>query len=134
MVNKVIVDIEIKSNTCMRAYMSLQQPRPGETLAAIVALASLIVGPHVHAERRHADVDFVAVRAPPGLLIAQRPVRLAVSGQIRRGRVFLAAIRTLVILVVLRFRVHGDRSATLDRRGRRYGCRIDANIRNDRYV
>lgn len=78
-VNKADMDIGIKSNTCMRAYVSLQQPRPGETLAAIVALASLIVGPHVHAECRHADVDFVAVRAPSGLFIAQRPVRLTVS-------------------------------------------------------
>lgn len=88
--------------TCVRTYVSLQQPRSGEALAAVVALAPLIVGPHVHAERRHADVDLVAVRASSGLLVAERSVRLTVSGQIRRGRVLFAAIGTLVILVVLR--------------------------------
>jgi len=54
----------------MCAYVSLQQPWPGEAFAAIVTLASLIVSSHVHAERRHADVDLVTMRAPPGFFIA----------------------------------------------------------------
>lgn len=97
----------------MRAYVSLQQPRPREALAAIMALASLIVGSHVHAECRHADVDFIAVWAPSGLLIAQRPVRLTMSSQIRRSRVLLAAIGTFVILILLRLGLLGNRPSTL---------------------
>lgn len=101
-----------------------------------MALAALIVGPHVHAERRHADVDLVAVRTPSGLLIAQRPVRLPVSSQIRRGRVLLAAVRTLVILVILvRLGVRGGRSSTVGTRGRRRRRRLDrAESSNDRHL
>lgn len=122
--------------TCVRAYVPLQQPRPGEALAAIVALAALIVGPHMHAEGGHADVDLVAVRAPSGLLIAQRPVRLSVSSQIWRGRVLLAAVRTLVVLVVLiRFGVRGGRPSTLGtRRWHGYRRRVDTEPGNDRYL
>lgn len=123
----------------MRAYVTLQQPRPGEALAAIMALASLIVGPHVHAERGHADVDLVAVRAPSGLLIAQRPVRLPVPGQIRRRRVPLAAVGALVILVLgVRLRLRGGRSSRRDlarRAGRRrYRRGIAAETGNDRHL
>lgn len=128
--------LEIRSvYTCVRAYVSLQKPRPREALAAIMALASLIVGPHVHAECRHADVDLVAMRAPPSLLIAQWSVRLAMSSQIRRGRVLLAAIRTFVILVLLRLGLHGaDRPSSLGHdRWWRYRRRIDIDARNDRY-
>lgn len=87
----------------MRTYVTLEQPRPGEALAAIVALAALIVSPHVHTEGRHTDVDLVAVRASPGLLISQRSVRLPVPREVRRGRVLLAAIGALVVFVVFRF-------------------------------
>lgn len=63
----------------MRANVSLQQPRPREALAAIMALAPLIMRPDVHTKRRHADIDLIAVWTPSSLLITQRPVRLPVS-------------------------------------------------------
>ena len=110
---------------CMSAYVPLQQPRPREAFATIVALASLIMRPHVHAERGHTDVDLVAVWAPPGFLISEGPVRLPVSGQIGGRRVLLPAIGALVVLVVLgfrRLRGGGGGSPTLgNRRGYRRG-------------
>lgn len=82
----------------MGAYVSLEEPRPGEALAAEVALAALVVGAHVHAERGYADVDLVAVGTAAGLLVAERAVGLPVPRQVRRRRVLLAAVRALVLL------------------------------------
>jgi len=120
--------------TCVRAYVTLQQPRPGEALAAIVALAALIVSPHMHAERRHADVDLVAVRAPPGLLVPQRPVRLSMPGEVGRGRVLFAAVGALVILVVFRFGqlLRDGHPASSLGRGDGHRRWLDALVRNAR--
>lgn len=78
--------------------MSLEQPRPGEALAAEVALAALVVGPHVHAEGWYADVDLVAVRTASGLLVAEGTMCLTVSGQVRGGRVLFTTVGALVLL------------------------------------
>lgn len=80
------------SLTCVGADVPLQQPRPGEALAAVRALAALIVGAHVHRVGRHRDVHLVAVRAAARLLVHQRAVRLPVAGQVGRRRVLLAAL------------------------------------------
>ena len=55
----------------MCAYVSLEQPWPGEALAAVVTLAALVVGAHVHAEGRYAHVDFVAVWTATGFFVTQ---------------------------------------------------------------
>lgn len=43
--------------------VTLEEPRPGEGLAAEMALARQGVGPDVHLQRSHADVDLLAVLA-----------------------------------------------------------------------
>ena len=58
---------EICIITCMRPNVALQQPRPGEGLAAVRTLAALTVGADVHRESRYRHVDFVAMGAPSGL-------------------------------------------------------------------
>ena len=57
--------------TCVGPNVALQQPRPGEALAAIGAFAALVVGAQVHREGRHGDVRLVAVGALPRLLVFQ---------------------------------------------------------------
>ena len=47
--------------SCVSAEMSLQQPGPGERLAAVLALAGQSVGPDVHLEGALGVVSFVAV-------------------------------------------------------------------------
>lgn len=85
------------SLTCMSAYMALQQPRSGEALAAVAALAALAVRPHVHAVGRHAHVDLVAVRTAPRLLVGERAVSLPVSCQVTGRAVRLAAVCAAVL-------------------------------------
>lgn len=53
----------------VRAYVTLQQPWPREAFAAILALAALVMGAHVHRECRHRDVDLLAVRTVARLLV-----------------------------------------------------------------
>ena len=55
------------SLTCVSPDVALQEPRPGEALSAVGALAALVVRAHVHGVGRHGHVHFVAVRALPGL-------------------------------------------------------------------
>ena len=38
-------------------HVSLQQPRPGESLATNLAVVTRCVGPHVHREGRHRDIN-----------------------------------------------------------------------------
>lgn len=78
--------------------MALEQPRPGEALAAVLTLAALVVGPHVHRVGRHANVELVAVRAPSGLLVSRTPVGLPVASQVAGSAVSLAAVVTLVVV------------------------------------
>ena len=82
----------------MCADMTLQQPRSAEALAAVLALAALVVRAHVHAVSGHGNVHFVAMRALPGLLVADAAVRLAVTRQVARCAVPLAAFGADVVL------------------------------------
>lgn len=98
-----------------------------------MALASLIVSSHVHAECGHTDVDFVAMGASSGLLISQRPVCLPMPSQIRGRRILLATVGTLVIFVVVRLGVRDGGSTVLRcAQRRRYRRRIEA--RNDLHL
>ena len=59
--------------TCVSPDVALQEPRPGEALSAVGALAPLVVRPNVHGESWHRHISLVAVRALAGLLILQGP-------------------------------------------------------------
>lgn len=89
----------------MRTDVALKKPRPREALAAVLALAALIVRPHVHGKRRHADVQFVAMGTSSRLLIGRTAVRLSMAGQIARRAVLLAALGTLVLAALVRLRL-----------------------------
>lgn len=65
--------------TCVGPDVALEQPRPGEALSAVLALAALVVRPDVHRKGRHADVELVAMRAPSCLFVGGASVRLPVS-------------------------------------------------------
>ena len=80
------------------ADVSLQQPRPGEVLAAVGAGAAGTVRPQVHGQGGGAAVDARAVRALASAAGAgsSGTVRLAVTGQVTAGAVGLAALLALV--------------------------------------
>lgn len=82
----------------VRPYVSLEQPRPGERLAAHGAFAWQGVGPDMHLQRAEGDVDLLAVLATELLLrtFACGAVELPVFRQAGKGGVTLPAIRTLV--------------------------------------
>ena len=61
--------------TCMGTYMSLQQPRTGETFSTKWTLASLVMSSNVHRIGGHRDVSFLTMRTFPRLLVLQRPVK-----------------------------------------------------------
>ena len=61
-------------------YVALEQPRPGEALAADVALAGQGVGPDVHLEGGEGRVALVAVLAAEVLLDLVCTVELLVLG------------------------------------------------------
>ena len=75
------------------SQVALQQPRPGEHLAADAAAVGQLMSEHVHGQRRHADVRLAAVDALLRRLGIEASVRLLVPGQVRGGRVLLAALR-----------------------------------------
>lgn len=76
----------------VRPHVSLEEPRARERLVADGTAVSQVVCQYVHRQRGHADVDLVAVRALLRLLAVQTPVRLFVSGEVRRRGVLLAAL------------------------------------------
>jgi hypothetical protein len=76
--------------------MSLQEPGPGETLATVGTFAALVMSPHVHREGRHGYIHFVAVGTTSGLLVAQRPMCLTMSGKVTGGTVALPTVRAAV--------------------------------------
>jgi len=78
-------------------HVPLQQPRPREGLAADVALVVEVVGEHVHAEGRHAHVHLVADLALLRVPRVERPVGLAVSGQVRGCCIVLPAFGTGIL-------------------------------------
>jgi hypothetical protein len=63
----------------VRAEMSLQEPGPGEQLAAHAARVRQLVRQEVHGECRHADVSFPARDALLGRLGVEASVRLFVA-------------------------------------------------------
>ena len=78
------------------ANVTLKQPRSAEALAAVRACAALVVRAHVHAEGRHADVDFLTVRAFARLFVVHVAVYLLVSRQVAGCTVLLATLATRV--------------------------------------
>ena len=80
----------------VRPEVALQQPGPGEGLAAHAALARQGVRPDVHLERAQGHVGLVAVLAAELLLDLRGAVELLVLGQPREGGVALAARLALV--------------------------------------
>ena len=101
----------------VRPDVALQEPRPGEGLAAQEALAGQRVRADVHLQGAQRDVDLLAVLAAEGFLVGRllgRAVQLLVLRQTAVGRVGLVAIRALVA---------GRRSGRRRRRRRRRGCR-----------
>lgn len=118
----------------VRAEVALQQPRPGEGLAAQVALARLGVRADVHLQRPHRVVRLGAELAAERLLHlaggGRGAVELVVLGEAGVGRVRLAAVGALVALsleraarVLLRRFVHGA-GRLRDRRGRRHAVHV----------
>jgi len=81
----------------VRPQVALQQPRPAEHLSAHAARVCELVRELVHGQRGHAHVRFAAHVAPFSRLRIQAPVRLFVSGQIRRRGVPLAALGARVL-------------------------------------
>lgn len=84
--------------TCVRAYVSLQQPGSGEGLAAEFAHAGQRVRPDVHLQRSQADVLLLAVLAAEGLPRLRVAVQLLVLEQSGVRGVGLAAQTTLELL------------------------------------
>lgn len=83
----------------VRADVTLEQPRPGERLAAECTLARQRVRPDVHLQRPQADVHLVAGLAREGLLrlaLGGRAMELPMFGQAGERGVRLAAVRALV--------------------------------------
>ena len=72
--------------------MTLQKPRPGESLPTDVALVVEAVGEDVHGQRRHRHVHLAADVTLLGAVGIQAPVRLLVPAQIGTGGVVLAAL------------------------------------------
>lgn len=66
----------------VRADVTLKQPRTREGLSTVRTLAVLVVRAHVHAERRHRDINFITYRTPACLFVLQRAMCLSVSCQI----------------------------------------------------
>lgn len=67
--------------TCMGADVALEQPGPGEGLAAYLADAGQRVGADVHLEGPQAGILLVAVPAGEGRPSRQMAVQLLVPGQ-----------------------------------------------------
>lgn len=59
--------------------MSLKKPGPGETLAAILAFAALVVSAHVHGISGHAHVKFVTMGTSSCFLVRWTAMGLSVT-------------------------------------------------------
>lgn len=81
--------------TCVGAHVALQQPGPGEGLAADGAGAGQRVGAQVHLEGAQAAVLLVAVSAGEAAACPRLAVQLPVPGQPSRRVVGLAAVHAL---------------------------------------
>lgn len=72
------------------SQVALQQPRPGEHLAADAAAMCQLVSEHVHRQGRHAHVRLATVDALLRRLRGDATVCLLVPRQVRRRRVLFA--------------------------------------------
>ena len=75
------------------SHVALQQPRPGESFSTDITLVVEVVGEHMHAEGRHADVHLVADVALLGVLRVEGAVCLPVAGQVAGSSVVLSTLR-----------------------------------------
>ena len=67
--------------SCVSAEMSLEQPGPGERLAAVLTLAGQSVGPDVHLQGAGGVVTFATILASGLALDLIRTVKLLVLGE-----------------------------------------------------
>lgn len=86
----------------MSSDVALKQPRSGETLPAILTLASLVVSPHVHGKCRHADVEFVAVWTSPCLFVRGTSMGLSVPREVTGSAVPFSTVRAFVLVMFSR--------------------------------
>lgn len=77
---------------CVRAHVTLKEPRATEGLAAHIALVLEVVGEDVHGQRRHGHIHFITGGTLAGHLAVQAAVRLLVSAEVGGGGVRLAAL------------------------------------------
>jgi hypothetical protein len=80
----------------VRAEVALQQPRPGELLAADAAAVGQLVREQVHRQGGHADVGLAARHALLRRLRVQTPVGLLVPRQVAGGGVLPPALAARV--------------------------------------
>ena len=78
--------------------MSLQEPGPGESFAAHIALVAEAVGENVHGQGGRAHVHLPAHRASLGVLGGQAFVSLLVAGQVGAGGKVFAALCALELV------------------------------------
>ena len=88
------VSAAIRLVPCMTSHVALQQPRSRESLSTDITLVVEVVGEHMHAEGRHADVHLVADVALLGVPRVEGAVCLPVAGQVARSSVVLSTLRT----------------------------------------
>ena len=84
----------------VRPHVTLQQPRPGESLSAHNTLVGRGVGENVHGEGGSADIGLIANMAWSGSLSVELIVRLLVPGQVGVGGKKLATFQTLILSLV----------------------------------
>ena len=87
------VSAAIRLVPCMTSHVALQQPRPGESFSTDITLVVEVVGEHMHAEGRHADVHLVADVALLGVPRVEGAVCLPVAGQVAGSSVVLSTLR-----------------------------------------
>ena len=74
------------------SHVALQQPRPRESFSTDITLVVEVVGEHMHAEGRHADVHLVADVALLGVPRVEGAVCLPVTGQVAGSSVVLSTL------------------------------------------
>ncbi len=78
----------------VRSHVSLQQPGPGESLAAHITLVAEIVSQDVHGQGWRADIHLLTHRTGLSRLRTQRLVGLPMAGQVGAGGKVSSTIQT----------------------------------------
>ena len=86
------VSAAIRLVPCVTSHVALQQPRSRESLSTYITLVVEVVGEHMHAEGRHADVHLVADVALLGVPRVKGAVCLPVAGQVAGSSVVLSTL------------------------------------------